>query len=51
MRFLIADILKGTVQRYFRTPFFYYLNLPGPLTNGLKNIFDFGEDFAELFKF
>ena len=31
-------MFKGTVKRDFGSPFFHYLNLPGPLTNGLKYI-------------
>ena len=32
------SMFKGTVKRDFGSPFFHYLNLPGPLTNGLKYI-------------
>ena len=55
-RFLAArckSTVTGTVQWYCRPSIFFShnSNIPGPLTNSKKNIFDFGQEFAELFKF
>ena len=42
---------QGTVQLDFRPSFcFHKSNQPGPLTNGLTNIFKFNKEFEIIFE-
>ena len=41
--------LTGQSDQMLDPHFVHHSNLPEPLTNGLKQNFEFGEEFAEIF--